>query len=68
MVTADTIKAERNRLRETQTEFARRFGVDQSTVHRWETNGVSGSITARFVASVLRELAEVEPPTMEAAE
>lgn len=67
MVTADTIKAERHRLRETQTEFAKRFGVDQSTVHRWEANGVSGSITARFVASVLRELADVEPP-MEAAE
>lgn len=39
MVTAALIRAARERLRETQGQFAERFGVDQSTVHRWETDG-----------------------------
>jgi DNA-binding transcriptional regulator YiaG len=34
------IKAARQRLGENQTEFAARFGVDQSTIARWERRGV----------------------------
>lgn len=39
MVTAEQIRGARERLKESQIEFGRRFGVDQSTIHRWETNG-----------------------------
>jgi DNA-binding transcriptional regulator YiaG len=39
MVTAKQIRDARERLKESQIEFGRRFGVDQSTIHRWETNG-----------------------------
>lgn len=36
---ASEIKAMRLQLRETQATFAERFGVDQGTVSRWETEG-----------------------------
>ncbi len=49
MITAETIKAARLRLGETQTEFAERFGCNQATIHRWETNGPP----ANGMASVL---------------
>lgn len=37
MVDPADIKRHRRRLGESQAEFAKRFGVNQSTVHRWET-------------------------------
>lgn len=40
-ISAENIKLTRERLGESQEVFGRRFGVDQSTVHRWETEGVS---------------------------
>ena len=33
------IRALRERLGESQAAFGDRFGVDQSTIHRWETKG-----------------------------
>lgn len=36
MVTSDMIRSARVRLGESQSVFGSRFGVDQSTVHRWE--------------------------------
>lgn len=39
MVTAGQIRTARERAKESQGEFGRRFGVDQSTIHRWETVG-----------------------------
>ena len=36
MITADQIKRARERLAESQIEFAVRFGVHQGTVSRWE--------------------------------
>lgn len=33
------IQAVREELRETQRDFGKRFGVDQATIHRWETKG-----------------------------
>jgi DNA-binding transcriptional regulator YiaG len=53
----ENIKAVRERLGETQAAFGRRFGVDQSTVHRWETEGVSRRGATRVaVEHVLRNL------------
>lgn len=39
MIAADDIKSARAKLNESQSAFGERFGVDQSTVHRWETAG-----------------------------
>lgn len=57
MLTNEDIKAARTKLGETQTAFAERFGVDQATVHRWETKGLPERGTARVaVESLLKEL------------
>lgn len=39
MVTSEKLKKVRTRLGESQEKFAERFDVDQSTIHRWETDG-----------------------------
>lgn len=39
MWTADDIREARDSTGESQAAFAKRFGIDQSTLHRWETNG-----------------------------
>lgn len=36
---AHLIRSAREAVGESQSTFGQRFGVDQSTVHRWETNG-----------------------------
>ena len=55
------IKTVRTRLGETQAEFALRFGVDQATIHRWETDGVPARGTARLaVEKVLESLPVVQ--------
>jgi DNA-binding transcriptional regulator YiaG len=41
MITAKDIRRARKRLRESEATFAARVGVNQSTVHRWEKDGVS---------------------------
>lgn len=38
-ITAEQIKAARAAANESQEAFGARLGVDQSTVHRWETVG-----------------------------
>lgn len=40
MMTSDDIKRVRLARKESQEAFAVHFGVDQSTIHRWETVGV----------------------------
>jgi DNA-binding transcriptional regulator YiaG len=60
MISGDDIKATRERLGESQAEFAKRFGVDQSALSRWETQGVPVRGPAEaIVERVLTELAEV---------
>ena len=49
MVTAELIRSARERLGESQAAFGERFGVNQSTVDRWETNGPPSRGTARRV-------------------
>jgi DNA-binding transcriptional regulator YiaG len=57
MITSKRFIKARKAVGETQTTFAARFGVDQSTVHRWETNGVPDRGTAAFaVEHVIREI------------
>lgn len=38
-ITPGMVKAAREKAGETQAAFAERFGVNQATVHRWETDG-----------------------------
>lgn len=40
MITSDDLKQTRLALGEDQETFASHFGVNQSTVHRWETLGI----------------------------
>jgi DNA-binding transcriptional regulator YiaG len=57
MITGDDVRAARERVQETQGEFARRFGVDQSAVSRWEVFGIpSRGTTAAFVELVLAQI------------
>lgn len=59
MPTSDEIKAARVALKESQAAFATRFGVDQATIHRWETEGLPTRGTARMaVENVLAGLSE----------
>ena len=59
MPTADEIKAAREALGESQAAFASRFGVDQATVHRWETKGLPKRGAApKAVEKVLESLKE----------
>lgn len=58
MPTRDEIKEARRLLGESQAAFAKRLGVNQATVHRWETKGVTGRGTAQVaVDNLLKDLA-----------
>lgn len=68
MPTPEEIKSARVVLGETQTVFAARFGVDQSTVHRWETEGVPNNGTARLIVEqFLARFRHKAQPTAEPA-
>jgi DNA-binding transcriptional regulator YiaG len=43
------LRALREQLGESQAAFGQRFGVDQSTVHRWETKGAPKRGPARLI-------------------
>ena len=62
MATPDEIKAFRLSLGENQTQFAARFGVDQSTISRWETEGIVTGLAHVAVESVMRELKPAPAP------
>ena len=53
MVTREQIRAARKTLGENQDQFARRFGVDQATVHRWEKLGLPKRGTAKVAVEKL---------------
>lgn len=55
------VRSVRESLGESQTAFAERFGVDQSTVHRWETEGLPERGVARHAVEKL--LQELMPPS-----
>jgi DNA-binding transcriptional regulator YiaG len=54
---AQLIREAREKVGESQRAFAERFGVDQSTLHRWETDGPPTRGPAR--KALERELAEI---------
>lgn len=58
MITADRIRSARQSLGESQAAFGERFGVNQSTVDRWETNGAPTRGTARW--AIERFLDEIQ--------
>ena len=57
------IRKERERIGESQDEFAKRFGVDQATISRWENNAVPprGS-SLKLISLVLAALKETAVP------
>lgn len=52
------IREAREKVGETQAVFADRFGVDQATVHRWETQGPPKRGAGR--RALERELSAIE--------
>lgn len=57
-MTGEKIRQARERVGESQAAFGRRFGVDQSTVHRWENLGPPKSGAAR--KALEREILSIE--------
>lgn len=59
MATKDDIKAARKKLGESQAAFGSRLGVNQATIHRWETFGIPERGATRVaIESVLAGLRE----------
>lgn len=56
MLSATQIQKARRDSGDTQTEFARRIGVDQSTISRWEKEGISDRLTSIAVESILKQV------------
>lgn len=56
MLSATQIQKARRDTGDTQTEFARRIGVDQSTISRWEKEGISDRLTSIAVESILKQV------------
>lgn len=63
MATAEDIRAARARLKESQAAFAARLGVNQCTVHRWESDGPPTRGTARLAIDNL--LKSIQPQAAE---
>lgn len=56
-ITGEALKKVRIDLGESQTTFAGRFGVDQATVSRWETEGPPDrGMAAKLIERVLGDL------------
>jgi len=56
-MTGAQIKKIREDRGETQVAFGAHFGVDQSTIHRWETNGITDrGVTRLAIERVLLDL------------
>lgn len=61
MLSADDIRKAREKTGESQAKFAERFGVDQSTIHRWETDGPPGrGPAARGIEVVINDIQGVQ--------
>lgn len=56
MLSAAQIQKARRDSGDTQMEFARRIGVDQSTISRWEQDGISDRLTSIAVESILKQV------------
>ena len=65
MLGPDSIKAAREKVGESQDTFGRRFGVDQSTIQRWETKGAPTRGSARM--AIERVLVEINAPHLAGA-
>ena len=60
MVSAKDIRTTRAKMKESQAAFGARFGVDQSTIARWEENGPPQRGPAKLaVTQIIEDLREV---------
>jgi DNA-binding transcriptional regulator YiaG len=61
MLTNDDLKAARCLLKESQAAFAVRFGVNQTTITRWEKHGLPrGGPTRNFIGQILHSIKQSE--------
>lgn len=68
MTISNDIKRVREERKESQEAFAGHFGVDQTTIHRWETGGVpSRGPAAALIERVLADLGHTKVGPTEAA-
>lgn len=62
MISAESIKRVRDRLAETQEQFAERLGIDQATLSRWEAGRVpTRGPTFLWLQRVLADIRAVHP-------
>jgi DNA-binding transcriptional regulator YiaG len=61
---AQLIRGAREKVGESQATFGERFGVDQSTIHRWETVGPPSRGPAR--RAIEREVSMIDAGGMSA--
>ena len=64
MAASDDMKRVRLDRKESQEAFAAHFGVDQSTIHRWETIGVPDRGAAAI--GIRKILTDLDPSTTRA--
>lgn len=55
------LRAARKQISETQTEFAQRFGVKQSTISRWEETGPRTGPGRLAVEQIIDSIDRVHP-------
>jgi transcriptional regulator with XRE-family HTH domain len=53
---AAALRKTREKLSESQAEFAKRFGVNQATISRWEESGPSGGPAKIAVEQILHDI------------
>lgn len=64
MMASERLRTVRIRLGESQATFGLRFGVDQATVHRWETNGIPARGAAqKAIERFFREIEQLDEAT-----
>lgn len=62
MTLAVAIKRARKKLNESQEQFAKRVGVNQATISRWEDDGpAKGGMAQRVLGMILADIERVHP-------
>jgi DNA-binding transcriptional regulator YiaG len=61
MITAKQLKTFRERIDYSQAKLGARIGVDQATIHRWETYGLPKGGAAQFaIKQAMKEIGGID--------